>query len=459
MQPRLWHKLLIIPPVAVGLAVVALVVSNKPAPARKPPQEAVQGVRVLTVRPLTFTPRITGYGTVRPARIWQAVAQVGGKVARIHPQLKKGTILKAGTEIITIADDDYRLAVAQAESGIRALEAKLNELAASEENTRTLLRLEREALAIAERDHARKQELLRRGTIPQTTFEQSLKTLINQRKLVATLENTLRLIPVQRRELQAQLDSARNQLASARLNLERTRIILPFDARIAKVDVEVNQFVPAGRLLAQADGIAEAEVEARVPLQRMQSVMALLAGRTMRDVRLTNEEMQRLARQFGLHVEVRLPGNGNGSPVWKGRFARMSDTLDAQTRTLGVIGVVNDPYGHVRPGTRPPLTKGMFVRMDVLTRPLQDTLLLPRVALRDNSRVFVADAENRLRIRPVKVRARLGALVVIGAGLKPGERVVLSDLAPAMRGQLLKPVEDDAMWQRLKMLANAGTGE
>ena len=446
----MWRRLLFIPPLALGMAVLVLTVANRPAPTRKPPAEEARSVRVLTVTPLPFQPRITGYGTVRPSRVWNAIAQVGGKVIFVHPRLKKGEIIEKGEEIITISPDDYRLAMAQAEAAIRSAEARLEELAVTERNTRELLQLERKALEVAEKDYRRKLELQKSGTVPPATVEQSLKALVAQRKLVQTLENTLRLIPVQRKALQEQLAIDRARLATARLNLERTHIRMPFTGRISMVGVEVEQFAPVGAQLASADSIDAAEIEAQYPLSRLRALISLL-DMAPKDIALTPAHIRKLVHTMGLKVNVRL--ETDGPPViWEGRFARLSDTFDPRTRTLGIIGVVDDPYGHVTPGQRPPLVKGMFVRMDVLARKVDDAIVIPRLALRQG-RVFVADADNRLRLRAVKVKARFGDLLVIDKGLKAGDRVVLSDIVPVLEGQRLQPVEDEAMAQRLRRLA------
>jgi len=436
----MWRKLLFIPPLAIGAAVLAFVVNNRPAPARKAPQEEARVVRVMEARPLTLQPRITGFGTVRPSRVWSAIAQVGGKVIFTHPGLKKGAIIPAGTEIITIAPDDYRLAVAQAQASIRSAEAKLAEMDVTESNTRALLKLEREALEVTRRDYERKKKLKEQGTVAATTLEQALKIYISQRKLVQSLENTLRLLPAQRKELQEQLAIYRGQLATAKLNLERTHIRMPFTGRISQVAVEMKQFAPAGRQLAAADDIARAEVEAQYPLQRMRSIIRLVSGIPV-NVTLDARSAKELIGKLGLRVEIRLE-EGNAPVVWRGRFARLSDTFDPKTRTVGVIGEVDDPYSHVTPGRKPPLTKGMFVRMDILTRKVKNILAIPRAAVR-GGKVFVVSGENRLVIRPVKIVARLRDLVIVGKGLKAGERIILSDLAPVLEGQLLKPVADE----------------
>ena len=450
------RKLLFIPPLIIGAGVLAYVVKNRPAPERTPPAEEARAVRVIEVRPVTLIPRVRGFGTVRPDRVWSAIAQVSGKVIFVHPRLKKGEIIEAGEEIITIAPDDYKLAVARAESSIRTAQAKLAELEVTRENTRGLLELEKNALGIARKDYERKKVLKEKGTIPATVLEQALRALISQRKLVANLENALRLIPAQKKELNEQLASYRTQLATAKLNLARTHIRMPFRGRISQVAAEVMQFAPAGRQLAAADSIKAAEVEAQYPLSRLRALAALASGHAA----VTSPapgRFRELIRKLGLSVEIRL-NDGPGGVVWKGRFARMSDTADPKTRTMGVIGVVDDPYAGVAPGSRPPLTKGMFVRMDVLARPVKGALVIPRAAVH-GGKVFIATDGNRLAVRPVTVAAGMGDLVVIRSGLKAGEKVVLSDLAPALEGQLLKTSLDERMMRTVAAEAAGSAAE
>ncbi len=435
----MWRKLLFIPPLALGVAVLVWTMKNRPEPVRNPPAEEVRAVRVIEIRPLTVLPRARGFGTVRPDRVWTAVAQVGGKVTFVHPRLKKGEIIARGEEIITIAPDDYQLAIARAESAIRGAEAKLAELDINEDNARRLLKLESEALQIARRDYERKKTLKAQGTIPATVLEQALRAFISQRKLVASIENTLRLIPAQKRELKEQLATYRSQLETAKLNLARTHIRMPFAGRISQVAVETGQFTPAGRQLAAADSIRAAEVEAQYPLSRLREVISLISRRPAH-ITLDARENRKVIAQLGLKVRIRLD-DGPRAVVWEGRFDRLSDTADPKTRTMGVIGVVENPYQNVSPGGRPPLTKGMFVRMDVIGRPVKDVIAIPRAAVR-SGKVFIAGDGNRLAIRPVKITARMGNLAIVSSGLKPGERVVLTDLVPALAGQLLNPVVD-----------------
>ena len=94
------RKLLFIPPILIGIAVLYYMASGREAPERKPPEERVRVVRVITAEPVKLVPRVTGYGTVYPGTVWSAVAQVAGEVVYVHPDLKKGAILSAGTEVL-----------------------------------------------------------------------------------------------------------------------------------------------------------------------------------------------------------------------------------------------------------------------------------------------------------------------------------------------------------------------
>jgi multidrug efflux pump subunit AcrA (membrane-fusion protein) len=144
------------------------------------------------------------------------------------------------------------------------------------------------------------------------------------------------------------------------------------------------------------------------------------------------------------------------SVEWPARVARISDIIDPATRSLGVIVEVDKPYAGVQPGVRPPLAKGLFVNVELSGRPRPDSLVIPRNALHKD-RVYVVTKDSRLAWRQV-VSGLTGAdYVVISEGLEAGERLVISDLQPAIDGMLLQVVDDPEALARL--LAVTGTGE
>jgi len=275
---NLVKKLLGVVPIVIGGAVLVFFVTNKRGPEQTPPEERVHDVRVIQAEALDLVPRVIGYGTAKPEKVWNAVPQVAGTVIKVHPDFRKGSILKAGTEVVRIAPADYELAIARAEANIRSAEAQLRELIVSEENTRQSLAIEERALAVQEKELARKQELLGRGAASQSSVDQEQRDTLAQRNKVRDLENQLNLLPTQtafQREQKAVFEA---ELAAARLDLERTILRLPFDARIAEANVEETQYVQVGQVLGTVDSVKTAEVEAQVPISRFRMLLEAAGG-------------------------------------------------------------------------------------------------------------------------------------------------------------------------------------
>ena len=409
-------KSLFLLPVAIGIAVLVFMVSGRSGPERKPPTERARAVRVITAEPVRLVPRVTGFGSVYPGTVWNATAQVGGEVVYVHPDLKKGAILPADTEIVRISPADFSLAIRQAEANIRSAEAKLAELKVTETNTADLLAIEKRGLALRKSELQRKQNLFKRGTVARSAFELEQRETLTQRKKVQDLENSLRLLPTQRAVQQEQIAVYRTQLESAKLDLARTRISLPFDAKIAAVNVEAKQFVQPGGALATADSLDIAEVEAQMPIAQFRAMVnASVPGGL--PTGFTPQSFSRIIESFGFTAIVRLRA-GNDIVEWPARFARISDTIDPKTRTIGAIVAVDGAYAKATPGRRPPLTKGMFVEIEIRTRPRESVIVVPRASLHGGN-VYVVDSENRLEIRPVTIGLLQGDLAVIDKGVDP----------------------------------------
>ena len=104
-------KLLIIPPVVVGVLVLMFMAAGKQPPVKAERGEPKRTVRVIVVPLVELVPMAEGYGQVQPARIWTAVSQVAGRVTYIHPRLRDGEILPEATELVHIDSTDYELAL------------------------------------------------------------------------------------------------------------------------------------------------------------------------------------------------------------------------------------------------------------------------------------------------------------------------------------------------------------
>jgi membrane fusion protein, multidrug efflux system len=444
MAKPLIKKLMILPPIMIGVAVLAYVVSNKQPPPRIAPSELTRHVRVIEVQPTSVIPRILGYGSVKPEKVWTAAAEVSGTVIYVHPDFKKGAVLSQGTEIARISPADYELAITQAEANIHAIEAQLSELDVSERNSRESLEIEERALTVNETELTRKKSLFRRSAVSQASVDQEQRNTLGQRRKVQDIRNSLRLIPSQRAVQKEERAVNEAKLAAARLDLERTHIRLPFNARIAEQNVEQAQYAQVGQSLGVADSMETAEIDAQIPITRFRD---LLSGVSNKPFDISPKSFQDMADQFGFEVVVRLRLEGQNIE-WKARFSRMSDTIDPNTRTLGLIASVDNSYLQAIPGQRPPLVKGLFVEVELRTRAIENMIVVPRSAVIGNQ-VYVVGKDNRLQARDVKTGLQQGNLVIINDGLKAGDKVIVSDLAPVIEGMLLKTEIDSALMERI----------
>ncbi len=452
MTMPIWRKLLIVPPIALGAAFLAYQITNKKPPVQAAPEERVRHVRVIEANPTKVVPRVVGYGSVEPVRIWQAVPQVSGRVVMVHPDFKKGAILRAGTEIVRIAPTDYQIAIRQAEANIRSAKAKLDELNVNETNTQASLNIEKQLLKITEQELARMLRLQKQGTVAQATVDQEQRDTLTQRTKVLNLENTLKLIPAQRAAQDEQIEVYEAQLETARVNLERTSIKTPFDGRVAKADVEVTQYVGIGTDLGSIDGIAAAQIDAQIPVSHFRNLAEVMITDAAGQTGVGRSTVKDFSKRYGLHAIIRLRLDERWIE-WQGKVVRISDTIDPKTRTIGAIVVVDRPYAKAIPGRRPPLVKGMFVEVELRSKPLVDQIVVPRSALHDG-KLHLVGKNGRLEVRSVETRLPQGDFVLIGNGVAPGEQIVVSDLSPAIPGMRLRPTIDDELARRLTQQAN-----
>lgn len=423
--PSRWRRLLILPPIIIGILLLMWMAKGRQPPVQNEPAEATRTVRVIEAKLLELVPSAEGYGPVRPDRVWTAVSQVAGRVVSVHPRLRDGEILPAGEELLRIDPVDYELALAQSK-------AELAELAVQEQNSKASLAIEQRSLELARQDLERKRTLVKQGTTSQSAADEAERTMLNSRAAVQNLKNTLSLIPTQRSLLQAKADR------SAR-DLEYTVIHAPFNLRVANLQVEADQFVTVGKSLFEGDAVDRVEIEAQVAMSSLRRLFLGSAEMKVDFARL-NEQLPELV---GLDPLVRLD-MGNYVAQWQAEFVRFAETVDPHTRTMGVVVAVDRPFEKVKPGYRPPLSKGMFVQVVLRGKSNASRVVVPRSAVRGGV-VLVADDDNRLRRRSVEVLFSQQAVSVIAEGLEPGERVVVSDLMPAVDGMLLEVRTDEAL--------------
>ncbi|MDD4788223.1 MAG: biotin/lipoyl-binding protein, partial [Pirellulales bacterium] len=195
------NKWWIVPPMLLGFTIVAALVASKRGPERVETTEERQSFRVIRVPVVDLVPRVVGYGTARPGQVWQAVAEVKGRVVQVHAELKSGSMVHRGEVLLKIDPAEYDLAVAQLEADLSQIQAQLDELAAREINDRMSLEIEQASLRLSERELARVQSLVTQNAVSKSEVDEQERNVLMQRQIVQRLVNSVNPVPRQRKSL------------------------------------------------------------------------------------------------------------------------------------------------------------------------------------------------------------------------------------------------------------------
>jgi multidrug efflux pump subunit AcrA (membrane-fusion protein) len=433
-----------------GVGLFALSIINSKAPQQSQTPSPPLAVRVIEAQPLAFVYQAQGHGLSRAAETWQASATVAGRVIWQHDDLDDGKLLPAGTELLRLDPSRHELALAAAEAELAKLEAERLQLQVEEDNSRRLLVLEQERLALAEQELKRIEELAQSGAASRTNRDEQTRATLAQRQAVLALENQLRLLPSRLQALQAAVDAADSRRGQAQRDLQDTRFVAPYDLRLSQVEIGLHQQAAVGQRLFRADSIERAEIEAQIPLdQLMRLISAITTGTDAGEAPLSLDQRLHLAQ---IRAEVSLAGFPDVR--WQAQVSRIGSGLDPATRSARVVVSVERPYADLNPPQRPALQPGMYLQVRLSVPSPEARLVIPRTALKANQ-VLLADAEDRLLRRSVDLDFVQQDLAVIRSGLKPGDRLLLDEPQPAPQGMALQPIRDEAAQRRLVRQAQA----
>jgi RND family efflux transporter MFP subunit len=227
---------------------------------------------------------------------------------------------------------------------------------------------------------------------------------------------------IQLQQEQANLTAAKANLTQAELNLQRTDLKAPFAGRVRQEQVDLGQYLRAGSSIGTFAGTARAEIQVPLPF-------AELRWLNIPDSRNQTPGSQAL---------IRLPDNPDS--LWRGRIVRSLGEIDANSRMARVVIGIEDPYQLNKPAAGLILQHGQFVEIQIFGRQFEQLIAIPRDALHTGNQVWIADADNRLRKRPVKILRREQQQLLLESGVEAGEKLILTTLSGAADGLLLRPV-------------------
>jgi multidrug efflux pump subunit AcrA (membrane-fusion protein) len=427
-------KLLFFPALAVGVIALVAAIKLQPDLPIKPAGDRARLVNTVPLELRSMAPLAIGFGKIEPKVEWKAIAEVSGKVVYRNPQLEKGQVLKAGTEVLRIDPLDYELKLVQAQADLKSALTSLAKLGQEEQNLKQTLKIEKNRLEIANKELARKQNLRKKGLTSQSDVDQQEQSALSQRKLVLDIENQIGLMPDEKRVAEALVKVNNSKVEEAQRSLERTIITLPYDLRISSVDIEQDQVVNIQQVMITAHGIDVMEVEAQLSIHDMHTLASSI-GEFSRD----ESGIPKPDTTF-IEASIEL-SSGNVSASWPAKVSRISETVDPTQATAGVILEIAQDYRQLNPTSVPPLVNGMFVRAQIEGQE-NPSWVIPERALHGD-KIYIMTPESTLKIQQVEVLYRRDNQVIIDGEIEQGEKLILNDLLPAIQGMLLKEAQSE----------------
>ena len=220
----------------------------------------------------------------------------------------------------------------------------------------------------------------------------------------------------------AQIQTYEAAVATARINLEFTRLSAPIDGIAGQALLQV------GALVSPASG-AVTSVSTVNPIKVYFTVgePQYLAWRR----RFPTEE-SRLQADKSLKLQLIL-ADGSTYP-YEGTFYFADRQVNEGTGAIRIAGLFPNPLNILRPGG--------YGKVRAVIRTQKDAIVVPQRAvteLQGNYQVAVVNSDNTVSIRTITVGDRVGSDWVIPEGLKPGEKVVAEGIQKVRPGAQVVP--------------------
>lgn len=370
----------------LGGSAYAIVVINRTEPTAQQvntKRKSSALVDTVTVQRDTYSPQLVVLGTVQPAQDIVLSPRVRGQVHELSPNFVPGGMIRAGEILLQIDPADFDNAVSIRKSELLQAEADFD----IEEG--------RQSLAV--------QELELLGD----SIDEVNRSLVLRKPQFASIKS--------------RVSAAKAAVERAELDLERTRLVAPFDALVLRRDVNIGSQVGPGDDLGQLVGIGQYWVMAAIPV------------RNLRWIQLPDDD------QEGSSVKLFNTDSWGSKAYREGRVARMIGALDQQTRLARVVVTVDDPLG--QHSEAPPLILDTLIEARVTGKAIDNVIRLSREYVHDGDTVWVK-VDNKLEIRQTEIVFRDPQFAYISEGLESGDEVVTTTLATVADGVMLRKADD-----------------
>lgn len=367
------------PLAAAGFALVLAACNPSGDETSTPPQRPPASVGIVTLEARDAPISSDLPGRIAPHRIAEVRPRVSGIVTeRVFEQ---GSSVKEGDILYRIDPEPLRVQFERASAALKRAEA-----------TRLF----------AQQQADRQEELRKREVGTRQQFESAAATLA---------------------QADADVASARANLAAAEIDLEYSQVRAPISGRIGRAHIT------EGALVAMNNPGPMATIQQLDPVYAdvTQSAGELLAlRRALSEGVITSKAGEARARLF----------LDNGEEyAHPGRLLFSEAAVDETTGQVTLRGEFPNPDGILLPG--------LYVRVRIEEGVKPNAITIPQQAIQRDaggrSNVFVVTPDDKVETRPVTLSRAIGDSWLVESGLEPGERVVVEGFQRIRSGAPVNP--------------------
>jgi membrane fusion protein (multidrug efflux system) len=308
------------------------------------------------------------------------------RISEIRPQVSgiikkrfftEGGLVKKGEQLYQIDPSTYEAALESAKASLLQAEATVMS---------TKPRAERYA------------ELVKVGGISQQEYDDAAAAL---------------------KQAEASVAAAQAAVKTAYINLEYTKVLAPISGRIGKSSVTEGALVTANQATALAT------------VQQLDKIYV--------DVQQSSLEARKLRKGVtseSAPVAVTLFVENEQEPyAYTGEFQFTDVSVDETTGMVNLRILFPNPEEELLPG--------LFVKAKVSEDVAKDVILVSQRSVMRNKDgsvvVWIANAENKVEVRPIETLKALGNKWIVKTGLKDGDRVLLNGFQKTGPGAVVAP--------------------
>ena len=217
--------------VGISIIMVAALLWTKPGTYAELQSVSPSMVKIDQVRQIDIQPIAKVTGKLEPARKASLHFQVSGQINERF--VEAGQKVTAKTQMLSVNSGDFVDAVEESKA---LLEIKRNTI----KRDLRLLELIKQERELQEEEVKRLKQLDQNSLTSKSNYDQALQSLYRQQAEETRLNHSVKLSRSELKVEQARLNKARR-------NLERTKLVSPFDGVINSVHVEVGDYVSPGQ--------------------------------------------------------------------------------------------------------------------------------------------------------------------------------------------------------------------